>query len=250
MPAKAFVGTAGWSIPTHHAASFPIHGSHLERYAQVFDAVEINSSFYRPHRVATYERWAASVPDHFRFAVKMPKTITHERRLADVSDLLERFLAEANGLGAKLGPVLVQLPPSLAFGDDTPRFFDTLRDRFAGAVVCEPRHPTWFTDAVDQVLAAHGIARVAADPAPVPRAATPGGCRSARYYRLHGSPRMYYSPYEPAVLHELARQLADDLAAGLSPWCIFDNTAAFAAIPDAFATRDRLRAGAPGPGFP
>jgi uncharacterized protein YecE (DUF72 family) len=244
VPSRAFVGTAGWSIPAQHAASFPEHGSHLERYAHVFDAVEINSSFYRPHRTATYERWAASVPDHFRFAVKMPKAITHERRLGDSSDLLERFLAEAGGLGAKLGPVLVQLPPSLAFGDQTPRFVETLRERFGGAVVCEPRHPTWFTDAVDELLAAHGIGRVAADPAPVPRAAMPGGCGSMRYYRLHGSPRMYYSPYEPAALNDIARQLAADLARGVSPWCIFDNTAAFAATPDALATVERLKASA------
>lgn len=250
VPSSAFVGTAGWSIPTLHAASFPDDGTHLARYARVFDGVEINSSFYRPHRTATYERWAASVPDRFRFAVKMPKAITHERRLVDVSDLLERFLAEAGGLGAKLGPVLVQLPPSLAFDDQTPRFFDALRDRFAGAVVCEPRHPTWFTDAVDELLAAHGIGRVAADPAPVPRAATPGGSVSARYYRLHGSPRMYYSPYDPAALDAIARQLAADLAGGVSPWCIFDNTAAFAATPDALATIARLTAASVEPGPP
>ena len=77
--------------------------------------MEINSSFYRPHRTATYERWAASVPEDFRFAVKVPKAITHERRLKDASDLLDRFLSEAGGLGPKLGPLLVQLPPSLSF---------------------------------------------------------------------------------------------------------------------------------------
>jgi uncharacterized protein YecE (DUF72 family) len=71
------IGTAAWSIPKKHAAPFPTAGSHLERYAAVFNAAEINSSFYRPHRAATYERWAASVPDDFRFAVKVPKAITH-----------------------------------------------------------------------------------------------------------------------------------------------------------------------------
>ena len=90
-------------------------GSHLERYGAILNAVEINSSFYRPHRTATYERWAASVPEDFRFAVKVPKAITHERRLKDVGDLLDRFLSEVSGLGPKLGPLLVQLPPSLSF---------------------------------------------------------------------------------------------------------------------------------------
>ena len=71
------IGTAGWSIPKEHAGAFPVEGSHLERYGAVLDAVEINSSFYRPHRRATYERWAGAVPEHFRFAVKVPRAITH-----------------------------------------------------------------------------------------------------------------------------------------------------------------------------
>ena len=78
-----FVGTAGWSIPKADQEAFAPGGSHLVRYASRFDGVEINSSFYRPHRVVTYQRWADDVPDRFRFAVKMPKAITHEGRLVD-----------------------------------------------------------------------------------------------------------------------------------------------------------------------
>jgi uncharacterized protein YecE (DUF72 family) len=109
------IGTAGWSIPKQHAAPFPSEGTHLERYGAIFNAVEINSSFYRPHRTATYERWAASVPEDFRFAVKVPKSVTHERRLKGTGDLLDQFVSEVGGLGPKLGPLLIQLPPSLAF---------------------------------------------------------------------------------------------------------------------------------------
>jgi hypothetical protein len=98
------IGTAGWSIPTEHAAPFPALGSHLERYAAVFDAVEINSSFYRPHRPATYERWAASVPEGFRFAVKVPKAITHERRLKGVGDLLNASCPRWQALGLSSVP--------------------------------------------------------------------------------------------------------------------------------------------------
>ena len=105
-PTPIRIGTAGWSIPKEHAAAFPVAGSHLERYGAVFNAVEINSSIYRPHRTATYERWAASVPEDFRFAIKVPKAITHERRLKDVGDLLYRFLSEAGGLGPKLGQLV------------------------------------------------------------------------------------------------------------------------------------------------
>ena len=87
------IGTAGWTVPKAVAEKFPGEGGHLARYAGRFDAVEINSSFYRPHRPATYARWAASVPHGFRFAMKIPREITHTRRLADAMDPLDRFLS-------------------------------------------------------------------------------------------------------------------------------------------------------------
>src|SRR6476661_9254278 len=86
------IGCAGWAIPKKHASEFPTEGSHLARYAGRLPAVEINSSFYRPHQPATYVKWAASVPDDFQFAVKVPKAATHDRRLVDVEDILDRFL--------------------------------------------------------------------------------------------------------------------------------------------------------------
>jgi len=232
------IGTAAWSIPKEHAAPFPVAGSHLERYAAVLNAVEINSSFYRPHRTATYERWAASVPDDFRFAVKVPKAITHERRLKDVGDLLDRFLSEAGGLGPKLGPLLVQMPPSLSFVPGVAdAFLRELRSRVEGGIVCEPRHASWFTPEVESLLDGLRIARVAADPAPVSGADEPGGWRGLSYHRLHGSPKIYYSAYSAEYLAAISEVLANDAATGAETWCIFDNTAAFAATGDALATR-------------
>ena len=170
------IGTAGWSIGRQYAGEFPSSGSHLERYAQRCDAVEINSSFHRPHRRATYERWAASVPTNFVFAVKAPRDITHDRRLAGAGAALDAFLAQATGLGGKLGPLLFQLPPSLAFdARSAGTFFKILRRRHAGSVVCEPRHASWFTPRAEDLLLKHRIARVAADPVKVPQAADPGG---------------------------------------------------------------------------
>jgi uncharacterized protein YecE (DUF72 family) len=239
-----YVGCAGWGIPKAHAEHFPAEGSHLERYARRFPAVEINSSFYRPHRPATYARWAASVPDHFRFAVKVPKEITHVHRLdaAAAPAALDRFLSEAGTLGAKLGPLLVQLPPSLAFdAGAVGAFFTALRQRFAGAVVCEPRHGNWFRPDVDQVLAGFQVARVAADPARVPSAAEPGGWSGLVYYRLHGSPRMYYSGYSADYLAALARRLAEEAARSVPVWCIFDNTALGSATVDALTVLEQLQ---------
>lgn len=235
---SVYVGCAGWAIPKEHMARFPEDGTHLARYAQRLPAVEINSSFYRPHRPATYARWAASVPEHFRFSVKMPREITHQKRLADVDDLRDRFLAEAEALGDWLGPILVQLPPSLAFSAPVASaFFAGLRGRFGGQVVCEPRHPSWFAPEPDGLLAEFHVARVAADPPPVPAAAQPGGWRGLTYYRLHGSPRIYYSDYPESVLETVAQRLR---AANCPAWCIFDNTAAGAAARDALAVSERL----------
>src|SRR3954447_18396699 len=113
-----FIGTAGWGIPTRYKDNFPQPGSHLERYSRHFPIVEIDTSFYKPHRRETFDRWARAVPQHFRFAAKMPKAITHERRLVDCNDLLQSFLQEVEGLGGKLSVLLVQLPPSLSFEPD------------------------------------------------------------------------------------------------------------------------------------
>jgi uncharacterized protein YecE (DUF72 family) len=227
------VGCAGWTIPSQHAHVFPAQGTHLERYAQHFSGVEVNSSFYRPHRPTTYARWAASVPAQFQFAVKMPREITHTRRLVEVTASLERFLTEVQSLGAKLGPLLIQLPPSLHFTEPLAQTFLTvLRTRFHGSVVCEPRHGSWFSPAAEQLLRAFQVARVAADPARVPAAAVPGGWSGLVYYRWHGTPEMYVSAYTSAAVEALATQVAAS-ARTVPTWCIFDNTARGAATRNA-----------------
>jgi uncharacterized protein YecE (DUF72 family) len=237
------IGTAGWSIPGAHAALFPGGGSHLERYARVLPAVEIDSTFYRPHRTATYARWSASVPDGFRFSVKAPREITHRRRLRDTEPVLSTFLREVRSLGAKLGPLLVQLPPSLGFEAPSARaFFEMLRGLHDGEVACEPRHAGWFTREAEALLTEWRIARVAADPARVPPAARPGAWSGLVYYRLHGSPRTYYSAYPEAAIRSLGACLF--LLVGRAPvWCIFDNTAAGAAAADAVAMTQALQRG-------
>src|SRR5215211_129094 len=186
-----YVGTAGWSIPKLHADAFPAEGSHLARYAARLPAVEINSSFYRPHRPATYARWAASVPDGFRFSAKVPKAATHEARLRgpDAVAALERFLGEVRELGDRLGPLLVQLPPKLSYDGQTAHaFLGAMRERFDGLVALEPRHAT-------------------DPPKGAPAAADPGGWDGLVYIRWHGSPKMYYSPYPPEELEKAAAAL-------------------------------------------
>jgi uncharacterized protein YecE (DUF72 family) len=239
--APVWIGTAGWSIPRACVGAFAGEGATLERYAGRFSAAEINSSFHRPHRPDTYARWAAAVPSGFRFAVKAPRAITHERRLVDPDAALDRFLGEIQPLGEKMGPLLVQLPPSLAFDPAVAqKFFTALGERHSGPVVCEPRHATWFEPEADALLCGFAVARVAADPARVPRAAEPGGFPDLAYYRLHGFPVIYRSAYDGTFLDGLAAKLARHANRGVPAWCIFDNTMLGAATANALALLDRL----------
>jgi uncharacterized protein YecE (DUF72 family) len=228
------VGCAGWSIISRHADLFGEGGSHLARYATRFDVVEINSSFYRPHRRETYERWAAAVPARFRFSVKVPKTITHDLRLQGAGKPLDRFAAEVAGLGGKLGGLLVQLPPSLVYDARiASTFFAMMRRRFDEPIACEPRHASWFEPEVDTLWQRHDIARAAADPARLPAASEAAGAGSLRYWRWHGSPRIYYSAYSDDALQALAQDLRAAAKTGATCWCLFDNTAGGHAIADA-----------------
>ena len=235
------VGTAGWSIPRTAAAAFPGSGFHLERYSRVLACAEINSSFHRPHARAVYARWASLTPRGFRFSVKLPQTITHERALRRARAPLEQFLGEIAGLRSKLGPLLVQLPPSLAFNARVARsFFELLRVRHDGPVVCEPRHATWFEPAAVKTLVSYRVALVAADPARVREAARPGGWMGLHadgagaviYYRLHGSPRTYWSRYTTERIEQWAEEICA-FPRSATTWCIFDNTASGAAIENA-----------------
>ena len=220
------IATAGWSIPKTVAERFPSEGTSLERYAAVFPGVEINSTFYRSHLPSTYEKWAASVGDDFRFSLKLPKTITHERRLAGIADLFAAFLEETALLGQKRGPLLCQLPFSLRFDASLVRTaFAAMRERYDGMIVIEPRHRTWAEPTAYRVLQDHGVERVFADPAPV--WSKESFQVSPAYIRLHGSPEIYYSRYTP---EEIAAYRA---IIGPESWCVFDNTASGAAIVNA-----------------
>jgi len=147
-------------------------------------------------------------------------------------------------LGDKLGPLLIQLPPSLRFcATLAGKFFRSLRERCDGDVVLEPRHASWFETEADQLAAQSRVARVAADPAVVARAAEPGGWDGLVYYRLHGSPHMYYSDYSSSSLDALTERLSTAAARSVAVWCIFDNTAAGAATENALAVLDRVQHG-------
>ena len=171
--------------------------------------------------------------------MKAPKAVTHEARLIGCGPRLAQFFAEIAPLGDRIGPILVQLPPSLAFDAAiAAAFFADLRTRWEGPVALEPRHVSWFEADATALLIACRTARVAADPARTPAAAAPGGDPALAYWRLHGSPRLYYSAYGPDTLDEIAAAMAGTGAGEV--WCIFDNTASGAAAANALALAERL----------
>lgn len=228
-----FVATAAWSIPKTVASRFPETGSGLERYAAVFNGVEINSTFYRHHQKKTYERWANAVPAHFRFAVKIPREITHEARLRNIGPLFDVFVDEVSALESKLGPLLCQLPPNFKFdAGEADTAFSAMRSVFSGPLVIEPRHKSWASPPARALLEEYAIDRVLADPAFVWPLSD---FREApRYVRLHGTPKIYYSRYSEPEICGIADRL------GAESWCVFDNTASGAAIENALTMRDHM----------
>lgn len=236
------IGTAGWGISSRLAGAFPASGTHLERYSRRLACVEINSSFYRPHRPQTYARWARSVPAGFRFAVKAPKSATHDKRLRDCEEEIDAFLEQIGQLGEKLGAVLVQTPPGLAFETrKAAGFIERLKAGTTAAIAVEPRHRSWFDGAAHRLLDDLGAARVAADPARFEGAGEPGGSRHLAYFRFHGTPKIYHSDYVPDRLAIIAKQLrAAEDAGARDIWCIFDNTAEGHALANALALSGML----------
>jgi uncharacterized protein YecE (DUF72 family) len=160
-----WIGTSGWQY-NHwrgklYERGLPT-GRWFERYAEVFDTVELNVTFYRQPRPAVFESWARRAPEGFLFAVKASRFLTHIRRLREPRESVERLMEGASRLGQHLGPVLVQLPPDMEV--EPGRLAETLaafpRDV---RVAVEPRHGSWFTEDVRQVLKEHGAALCWAD---------------------------------------------------------------------------------------
>jgi uncharacterized protein YecE (DUF72 family) len=240
-PSLARIGTAGWSLDRRAFPGQRQGTSGLQRYAEYFDTVEINSTFYRLPRAATLERWRDCTPRGFEFTLKVPKAITHEAGLVGVSSEVRELCLLVAHLGPKLGPLLVQLPPSLELDADVARrFFRRLCALAPAPVVCEPRHLSWFTPRAEELLQRLEVARVAADPARCGAASVPGAASSIQYHRWHGSPRMYFSAYEAGVVQSFARQVVAGVARGARVYGIFDNTALGAAAIDARALQRLL----------
>jgi len=238
------IGTAGWAIPSSSREKFFAGEgkklSHLQAYSARFSGVEINSSFYREHQGKTYQRWAAETPDNFRFSVKLAKRFTHEQRLDVKSEDLQEVLEGIFQLQEKLGVILVQLPPSLAFAPSVAfPFFKKFRKLYEGPVAFEVRHESWGTIAAGACMQEFNLSPVMADPDKVLLKLSQE-TSSLSYFRLHGSPQIYYSNYDEAAMKTWLQRIQDKAVLEKQVWCIFDNTALGHATENALQMQEML----------
>ena len=198
------VGTSGYNYPEWKGRFYPpdlTASRMLSFYASQFATVEINYTFYRMPTEKLLAGWLAQVPEHFTFALKAPKRITHEKRLKDCADAVEAFCRVSGSLGSRLGPLLFQLPPNMKFDPAVfDRFLDMLPPRAPAAF--EFRHPSWLDEAVFDWLRARNFALCIADSEDrhTPLVAT----ADFGYVRLRDE------GYEAADLARLATQLAGE----------------------------------------
>ncbi|HET9755038.1 MAG TPA: DUF72 domain-containing protein [Candidatus Limnocylindrales bacterium] len=202
------VGTSGFDYKDWRGPFYPRFIRSSERlayYAEQFDTVELNVTFYRMPAASAFRGWRDAVPDGFVFAVKASRYLTHIKRLADPEGPVEYLMERASILGDRLGPILLQMPPSL--GIDLERLDRTLQ-AFGGEarVAVEPRHESWFVPALDEVLNAHDAAFVLADRrGPITPLWSTGGWFYLRMHQGSATPRPCYGD---RALHSWVDRLA------------------------------------------
>jgi len=237
------IGTSGWSYAHWRGILYPPEAKlaeYLAVYARVFPTVELNATFYRMQKEATFRKQAAAAPEGFVFAVKAHRSITHEMRLEGVETRWREFVSSAMALEDKLGPVLLQFPPSFRFRRD---LLEGFLEQHAAAfgetprLAFEFRHASWFEGKALEVLRAHGAAMVAADSSRYPRAPLAASPPFA-YLRFHGPGAMFASSYSDARLREWAQRIGAWLAEGLDVYAYFNNDAEGCAVRNALRLRE------------
>lgn len=236
------IGTSGWSYAHWRGGFYPAglpSKAWLAFYAERFDTVEINGSFYRMPPEPAVAGWCERSPEGFLFAWKASRYITQAKRLRDAAEPLAYVLNRASGLKGKLGPILFQLPPQMRRDDDRLAKFLSLLPK-AHRFCVEFRDPAWYAPEVLRLLAEHGVALCVSDhhDAPAPPEATAGFV----YVRLHGPGGHYFGRYPEGELASWAKRIAAWRSDGRDVFVYFDNDVEGAAPLDAAALRSRLTA--------
>ncbi|MEU6482118.1 DUF72 domain-containing protein [Streptomyces sp. NPDC047017] len=229
-----FVGTSGWQYKDWRGVLYP-EGCPLrlwlEEYASAFATVEVNNAFYRLPSRETFRAWRERVPPDFTVALKASRYLTHVKRLKDPEEPVRRLLAHAAGLGDRLGPVLLQLPPTLRAD---PGLLDACLACFPAGlrVAVEPRHETWWTPRVRDVLMARGAALCWADAHGRP--VTPlWPTTDWGYVRFHVGRALAWPHYGRRSLETWADRIATAWPDGRDVYAYFNNDPTGAAVRDA-----------------
>ena len=230
---RVHVGCSGWVYKHWRGLLYPEglpQKRWFERYAEEFDTVEINASFYRLPLASTFEAWREKAPSGFRYAVKVNRFITHMKKILDCETETDRFIELARPLGATLGPLLHQLPPSLHKNLDRLDAFLRLLPSDLEHVV-EFRHLSWYEADVLALLDRHGVGFVTHDLKGLPSPRWASG-RTA-YVRFHGTAGKYHGRYSEETLLGWADWCFEQVRAGRSAWCYFNNDIHGHALDDA-----------------
>jgi uncharacterized protein YecE (DUF72 family) len=230
----AFIGTSGWQYRHWRRTFYPegvAQSRWLEFYAERFQIVELNNSFYRLPPRETFEKWALRTPSDFILAAKMSRYLTHIKKLKEPEEPVARFLEHAAGLGSKLGPVLIQLPPTLqadpsALDDTLGRFPDSVR------VAVEFRHDSWWNDEVKSILEAHGAALCLADRHSKPFSAL-WRTTDWTFLRFHEGEAKPHPCYGRTAIESWVRRLTEGWGPGSDVYVFFNNDPRACALRDA-----------------
>jgi len=222
-----YIGTSGWSYKHWHGIFYPEDlkpGKYLEYYTTRFRCVELNSSFYHLPQKKTVEGWMTRTPGSFIFCPKLSRYITHQLKLLNVDEALQKFFEVFEGMKEKLGPVLIQLPPQLSY--DEPRiqyFLELLKKQYNEyRFAIEIRHKSWLNDNFFTLLSQYGVAYVIADSGkryPYHEEVT----TDFVYLRFHGREQLYASDYSEDELKQYAQKISAWLDDGKKVWVFFNN---------------------------
>jgi uncharacterized protein YecE (DUF72 family) len=238
---QTHIATSGWFNHdwkgAFYPADLPVH-RWFSHYTRQFQTVELNAPFYHRPTPATVKTWERQAPEHFRYSIKVNRSITHLKKFSGTENLIRDFYQIADILGPKMGCFLFQMPPSFDFTADRLEMILSQLDA-AHKNVLEFRHASWWTSAVFDALAKHKIifCSVSAPRLPDDLVAT----TATVYVRFHGPKRWFYGPYSDA---ELADWSARMIASGArEAWVYFNNIADGSAIANARLLKKKFPAG-------
>ena len=235
------IGCSGWNYRHWRGAFYPERMAQkrwFEHYAETFDTVEINNSFYRLPSAETFDKWREQAPGGFCYAVKANRFLTQAKKLKDCAEPLQRMMAPVRHLGDRLGPILYQLPPHFRINLERLEAFLRLVPKNV-VNVFEFREKSWLTEEVLALLDRYGASFCAHD---MPGSTTPRWAAGPiAYVRFHGGEGKYWGRYSDEGLLSWTDWIVEQATAGRPVWCYFNNDIEAHAIPDALTLRSMVK---------